>query len=98
MKYMVEIKLPKYKTNHFQSLVPDQQKQIVDWMTKGFIDVFTLNIDRTKVWFVMTADTKEELNERINEFVTKRFMLRIKIEPLMVYDSNAFKLPPLIMN
>lgn len=95
---MVEIKLPKYKNNHFESLIQDQQVQIAEWMTEGVIDIFSLNFERTKVWFIMTAETREALEGYINKFVTKRFMLRIRIEPLMVYDSSAFLLPPPVMN
>ena len=95
---MVEIKLPKYKTNHFQSLMPDQQQQILEWMQKGVVNVFTLNAESTKAWFVMTADNRPALDDIINEFITRRFMMRIRIEPLLVYDSSAFQLPPLILN
>ncbi len=96
---MVEIKYPKYKSSHFQSVLPKQQQQIGELMGNGTIDVFTLNTERTKVWLVMTAENRSELDETINKFVTRRFMTRIRVETLMVYDSNAFhQLPPLVMN
>lgn len=98
MKYMVEIKLPKYKNYQFQSLIPDQQRQIAEWMQEGRIDTFSLNNERTKVWFVISAENRLELDAIIEEFVTRRYMLRIKIEPLMVFESRAFQLPPLVLN
>lgn len=98
MKFMVEIKLPKYKNNHFQSLIPDQQQQIGDLMQQGVINMFSFNVQQTKVWFVINAEGRDDLQEVIDNFVTRRFMLKINIEPLMVHDSGAYQLPPLVMN
>jgi len=98
MKFMVEIKLPKYKNNHFQSLLPDQQQQIGKLRHEGVLDMFSFNVSQTKVWFVINAEGLDELNEIIEKFVTRRFMLKIRIEPLVVYDAQAYQFPPLIYN
>ena len=98
MKFYVEIKLPKYKNNHFQSLLPDQQQQIGDWLQERVIDMFSLNVEQTKVRMIISAMNKEEVNHLIDEFITRRFMLTIKIEPLMIYDTSANQLPPVVLN
>ena len=98
MKFFVEIKLPKYKNNHFRSLLTDQQQQIGEWLQGRDIDIFTLNLEQTRARLIMTANSQEEVQGFIDSFITRQFMLKISIEPLMVFDSSANQLPPLVLN
>lgn len=98
MKFFVEIKLPKYKNNLFRSLLPDQQQQIGEWLQGRDIDIFTLNLEQTRARLILTANSQEEVQGFIDSFVTRQFMLKISIEPLMVFDTSANQLPPLVLN
>jgi len=98
MKFFVEIKLPKYKNNRFRSLLAEQQQQIGEWLQGREIDVFTLNIEQTRARLILSAKSSEEVQGLIDSFVTREFMLKISIEPLMVFDSSANQLPPLVLN
>ena len=98
MKFFVEIKLPKYKNNQFRALLSDQQQQIGEWLQGREIDVFTLNVEQTRARLILSAASQEEVQGLIDSFITRQFMLKIKIEPLMVFDSSANQLPPLVLN
>jgi hypothetical protein len=98
MKFFVEIKLPKYKNNHFRSLLPEQQQQIGQWLQERTLDVFTLNLEQTRVRLIVSADSQQEVQGLMDSFVTRQFMLKISIEPLMLFDSSANQLPPLVLN
>lgn len=94
---MVEIKLPRYKNNQFMSLIPEQQQEIGELIVKGTILVFSLNDDRTKAWMIIESGSEEEVQETVEQFCLYKYM-RIKIQPLTVFDGAMFQLPPLVMN
>lgn len=98
MKYMVEIKYPKYKSNSFLSVLPDQQKQIAELMQADVIQCFSLNAEQTRAWFIISASNPSELQFVLDSMVTRPYMLRTKVEPLMVHDTRAMGFPPLVLN
>ena len=79
-------------------MLADQQKQIGEWLQGREIDIFTLNLEQTRARLVLSAGNQEEVQGLIDSFITRQFMLKISIEPLMVFDSSANQLPPLVLN
>ena len=62
------------------------------------INHVTLNLEQTRARLVLSAGNQEEVQGLIDSFITRQFMLKISIEPLMVFDSSANQLPPLVLN
>lgn len=98
MKYMVEIKYPRYKSNSFQSVLPEQQKQIAELMQADVIQCFSLNAEQTRAWFIIAAESRSELDFILDNMVTRPYMLRTQVELLMVHDTRALGFPPLVLN
>ena len=96
-QFMVEIKLPMHKTQHFRAWVEEQRIQIQELMTQGIILTVTLNADWSYLWLVMVGESKDAVLKQIEKFHLYKYM-RAKIHPLALFDTSVFKLPPLVMN
>lgn len=95
---MVEIKYPRYKSNSFQAVLPEQQQQIAELMQADVIQCFSINAEQTRAWFIIAAQHESELQFVLDSMVTRPYMLRTKVEPLMVHEVKSVGWPPLVLN
>lgn len=61
--YMVEFELPDIFTEEFMALIPRQRFVINQMMAEGTMQNYSLSLDRSKLWAIMTADSEIALME-----------------------------------
>lgn len=95
--FMIEIKMPVNPPSEFYTLVAPQRDYVVDMMDKGVILSYGLSDDRTCLWVVAVAGSKEEVIAITKQFPMFKYM-NFKIDGLMFFNNSKHKLPELSLN
>lgn len=85
--YMVEFELPEEFTEEFMALVPRQRYVINQMMVEGVIQNYSLSVDRSKLWAVISAETEFEVMEQISRMPLIDYMIP-HISQLMFHNSS----------
>ena len=64
---MVEFELPEVLTEEFLNLVPQQRFVINKMLSDGQLKSYSLSMDRSTLWAVMTATSEFEVMELITQ-------------------------------
>lgn len=96
-QYMVEIFLPHTLTQEFMSLIPAQRAVVNRLVHEGTIRSYTLALNRSRLWVVMTAKDQEEVNSILDEFPIMPHSESESYE-LMFHDMASHELPRLSLN
>lgn len=56
--YMVEFTLPELLTEEFVQLIPEQRRKTDELLADGVIKSYSLALDRSRLWVIMTADSE----------------------------------------
>lgn len=89
--------MPLNPPSEFYQLVAAQRDVVVDLMDKGVILSYGLSEDRSLLWIVAVAGSKEEINALTEKFPLFKYMSFV-IEPMMFYNNSKHKLPELSLN
>ncbi len=85
-QYMADIELPDVITDEFASLIPFQRAKVNELMSEGKIAGYSLSMDRTRLWVVLTAGSVEEARSIVASFPIFPF-IQFKIHELMFHNS-----------
>lgn len=94
---MIEVKLPAVFTQEFLELIPQQIAAVNDLMRDGSISSYTLNMDRSKLWTVVNAETEYAAESIIQTMPLYKFY-KYNIHELMFNNVNSFVFPALSLN
>jgi hypothetical protein len=86
-EYMVEFNLPDVFVDEFISKIPQQRKQIEDLMTRGIVKSYSLALNYSKLWMIVSADTEFDIMKILEDLPLSNFMIP-SIAPLMFHKAN----------
>jgi len=86
-EYMVEFNLPDVFVDEFISRIPQQRKQIDALMTRGIIKSYSLALNHSRLWMIVSADTEFDIMKIIENLPLSDFMIP-SIVPLMFHKAN----------
>lgn len=85
-QWMVEIGLPENPDREFYELIPRQRRQIDRLFRRGAIHSYTLSFDRSKLWVIMFAQTRADVERVIDSFPMRHYM-QPEIHELMFHQQ-----------
>lgn len=96
-QYMVDIDLPKEVSEEFISLIPTQREQVNKLMAEGKINSYTLSMDRSRLWIILTAKTDSDVFKLLATFPLRRYM-DAKIYELAFHNTITAQFPQISLN
>lgn len=94
-KYIVTINF--FMDDEFMVLVPPHRTYINYLINKGIIDSYAVSMESYRSWIMMTADSKEQVQEYLKKSPLYKYWTA-EIDELFVYDGQTYRLPALQMN
>jgi len=95
--YMIELALPGSLTEEFIALIP-QQRAIVDkLMANGIVLSYSLAVDRSRLWIVITGSSEEEVLDHLYTLPLTKFM-KVHIQKLSFHNAGTFSLSNVSLN
>lgn len=83
---MIEFELPATFTEEFLALIPQQRYVINNLMADGRIKAYSLALDRSRLWAVISADSEFEAMEIISQMPLSGHM-KPHISELMFHNG-----------
>lgn len=96
-QYMVDIDLPDTISEEFMSLIPQQRNQVNKLMLEGKINSYTLSLDRTKLWIILSAKSDGDVFRLLATFPLRRYM-DAKIVELAFHNTNITEFTQISLN
>ena len=96
-QYMVEIALPAIFTAEFASLIPAQRARINHLLIQGDIRSYTLSLDRSRLWVVMSGRDEEHIEAILDTFPIMEHCVAT-IHELMFHDMATHEAPRISLN
>jgi muconolactone delta-isomerase len=94
-KYQVSIQFG--VDEEFMSLVPKHRNVINDLILKGFIDSYAISAEAGRGWIIMNAKSKESIHKHLERSPLYSYF-EIEIDQLMIYDSQSYRFPKMVLN
>jgi len=85
--YMVELELPELFVQNFTDQIKEQRKKIEEFMSQGTIKSYSLSLNRSKLWMILSAYSEFEVMDIISDLPSSEFMVP-SIAPLMFHNTN----------
>jgi len=95
--FMVDIDLPSSPSLEFLSLIPSQRAHANTLMGEGVLLSYSLSLDRSKLWMVMTARSADEATAVVSRFPLFAFF-RTTIHPLMFHNGLTLSMTKVSLN
>ncbi len=81
----------------FMSLVPEHRSVINDLILKGVIDSYAISAEAGKGWIIVNAKSKGSVHKYLERSPLYSYF-ELEIDQLMVYDSQSYRFPKMVMN
>lgn len=88
---MVEFELPHTLTEEFLALIPQQRYMINNLLAEGTLKAYSLAMDRSKLWAVLSADSELEAMEIVSQMPLADYMIP-NLSELMFYNGAELML------
>jgi hypothetical protein len=95
--YMIDIDLPPFFDEDFVKLIPHQRKFVDNMVKKGVIVNYSLSLDRSKLWLVVSAKNVHDVKNIIGSFPIFNF-IKFKIYDLLFHETSFNTVPHLWLN
>ncbi len=88
---MVDFTLPHHLSDVFIGLIPRQRVVVNRLLSEGKMLNYALSLEDSKLWVVCAADSEAALMEMISQLPLTPYMEKVRISPLVLYNTaNAF--------
>jgi hypothetical protein len=94
-KYQVSVNF--YVDDVFMSHIPEHRKVINQLIHSQVIDSYAISADSGRGWITMNAPNKQEAINHLKKSPLFSYF-SIEVDELFVYDSQLYRLPPLVLN
>ena len=88
---MVEFDLPQQLNEEFLALIPKQRYVVNQMLAQGKLKSYSLAMDRSKLWTVVSAETEFEALELIAQMPLTEFMFPT-VSELMFHNATDLML------
>ncbi len=82
----------------FMDLVPKHRELINDLILKSIIDCYAISAEAGRGWITINAVNKKEAKNHLLKSPLSKYFFDIEIEQLLVYDSQLYRFPKMMMN
>ena len=89
--FMVEFELPAFLTEEFIQLIPEHRRKTNELLAEGTIKAYSLSMDRSKLWVVMTATTEVDAMDQLLELPLTKYMTP-EVSELAFHNSEEMAL------
>ena len=96
-QYMVEFSLPMALTEEFITRIPEQRAKINSLMDAGVVMCYTLNLERTKLWTVIVANSETAVMDLLAQLPLISFM-KATINELTFHHQSSLVMPSISLN
>ena len=96
-QYMVDITLPAEPNEEFLSLIPRQRAQVQKLLELGTVLGYSLSLDRTRLWIMLSAKHQREAMEILSSFPLFAWF-DVSLYPLMFHNTSTVPLLKVSMN
>lgn len=94
---MADISLPELFTQTFMSLIPSQRAMVNRLIQEGTIRCYSLSMDRSHLWVVFTAESRDDAEELLATFPIMEHCSYV-LKELMFHDMVTHELPRISLN
>ncbi len=81
----------------FMSLVPKHRGVINELILKGIIDSYAISAEAGRGWITMNAKDKPDIHKQLERSPLYKYF-ELEIDQLMVYDSQMYRFPKMVLN
>ncbi|MCU0468219.1 MAG: hypothetical protein MUF58_06415 [Arcicella sp.] len=81
----------------FMSLVPKHRGVINELILKGVIDSYAISAEVSRGWITMNAKSKPDIHKYLERSPLYKYF-ELEIDQLMVYDSQMYRFPKMVLN
>jgi len=85
--FMIEFDLPQTFDEEFMALIPKQRYIINTMLADGRVKAYSLSMDRSKLWTIMTGTSEFEVMENIAQLPLSEYMSP-NISELMFHNTS----------
>ncbi len=85
--FMIEFDLPESFDEEFMALIPKQRYVINSMLAEGRVKAYSLAMDRSKLWAIMSGESEFEIMESIAQMPLSEYMSP-NISELMFHNSS----------
>lgn len=94
-KYQVSIFFSVDET--FMNLVPKHRSIISDLILKGVIDSYAISAEAGRGWIIMNTKDKTAIHAHLERSPLYKYF-ELEIDQLMIYDSQMYRFPKMVLN
>ena len=94
---MVTLTFPGFFSEEFVRLIPQQRTQIVKLLTDGTLASFSLSMERSHAWMVVSSKSIEGVERILESFPMYEFF-DYEIAELAMYDVQHLGMPKVMLN
>jgi hypothetical protein len=81
----------------FMNLVPKHRGVISDLILKGVIDSYAISAEVGRGWITMNGKSKSDVHKQLERSPLYKYF-ELEIDQLMVYDSQMYRFPKMVLN
>lgn len=81
----------------FMNLVPKHRGVISDLILRGVIDSYAISAEAGRGWITMNGKDKSDIREQLERSPLYSYF-ELEIDQLMVYDSQIYRFPKMVLN
>lgn len=96
-KYIVTITFNRLLGTDFWSKLPEHRAVINSLINKQIVEYYTISAERSQGWILFNAKSPEEIINHLGESPLYEYF-EISTDELMVYDSQLYRFPAVILN
>jgi hypothetical protein len=79
-------------------LIPKHRALIDELILKSIIDSYAISGEAGRGWIIINANNKKEAKNHLMKSPIAKYFFDIEIEQLLVYDSQLYRFPKIMMN
>lgn len=94
--FMIEFELPEELDEEFMEMIPEQREIVNRMMSEGILKSYSLAMDRSVLWVVVSADSEFEVMEIIAQMPLSDYMQPFISE--LMFHNGAGVMSPFSLN
>ncbi|SNR57678.1 MULTISPECIES: hypothetical protein [Hymenobacter] len=97
-KFVVTLHLPESFDEDFIALIPRHRAFISRLIEENVIESYAISADRIRGWVTMNGQNATNVRSIVEQFPLYRFLRKVEIDELFVFDSIASRFPHISLN
>ncbi len=97
-KFVVTLQLPTTITEDFVALIPRHRAFINQLIEENVVEAYAISADRTQGWITMNGQDADSIRLVVQKFPLYRFLVRVEINELFIFDSVSSRFPRISLN